>query len=91
VLLFCVKETSRPSTSDSTRCHGTTCRSATTQTDRGHGRIERYVTDLAGNPTSAIAGLRNRAIGATGHTNITETARWANRNMHRPFHIVGLN
>lgn len=145
-----------------------------TQTDRGHGRIERrtiqvlpapddlpfphvnqvtlierYVADLAGNPTSAIAvlgitsltttratparlaalarrhwgieslhwlrdtlyhedtsttrtkagpqvmaGLRNLAIGAirtTGRTDITETTRWANRNMHRPFHILGLN
>lgn len=145
-----------------------------TQTDRGHGRIERrtiqvlpaphdlpfphvnqvtlierYVADLAGNPTSAVAvlgitsltttratparlaalarrhwgieslhwlrdtlyredtsttrtkagpqvmaGLRNLAIGAirtTGRTNITETTRWANRNMHRPFHILGLN
>jgi predicted transposase YbfD/YdcC len=145
-----------------------------TQTDRGHGRIERrtiqvlpapdnlsfphvnqvtlierYVADLAGNPTSAVAvlgitsltttratparlaalarrhwgieslhwlrdtlyhedtsttrtkagpqvmaGLRNLAIGAirtTGRTDITETTRWANRNMHRPFHILGLN
>jgi predicted transposase YbfD/YdcC len=110
--------------------------------------IERYVTDLTGNPTSAVAvlgitsltathadptrlaaltrnhwgieslhwlrdtvyrednsrtrtrsgprimaGLRNLAIGAirlTGHTDITETNRWANRNMHRPFQILGL-
>jgi predicted transposase YbfD/YdcC len=145
-----------------------------TQTDRGHGRIERrtiqvlpappdlpfphiqqvtlierYIADLAGNPTSAVAvlgitsltanhttpahlatlarqhwsieslhwlrdtlyredhsttrtkagpqvmaGLRNLAIGAirtTGRTDITETTRWANRNMHRPFHLLGLN
>jgi predicted transposase YbfD/YdcC len=110
--------------------------------------IERYVSDLAGNPTSAVAvlgitsltadhanparlaaltrnhwgieslhwlrdtlyredasttrtksgpqvmaGLRNLAIGAirtTGRTDITETTRWANRNMRRPFHILGL-
>ena len=144
-----------------------------TETDRGHGRIERrtiqvlpapedlpfphvnqvtlierYVSDLHGNPRSAVAvlgvtsltaaradpaqlarltrnhwrieslhwlrdtlyrednsttrtrsgprimaGLRNLAIGAirlTGHTNITETTRWASRHMHRPFHILGL-
>jgi len=110
--------------------------------------IERYVTDLKGNPTSAVAvlgitsltatradpallaaltrnhwgieslhwlrdtvyredhsrtrtrsgprimaGLRNLAIGAirlTGRTDITETNRWANRNTHRPFQILGL-
>jgi predicted transposase YbfD/YdcC len=110
--------------------------------------IERYVTDLKGNPTSAVAvlgitslaathanptrlaaltrnhwgieslhwlrdtvyrednsrtrtrsgprimaGLRNLAIGAirlTGRTDITETNRWANRNMHRPFQILEL-
>jgi predicted transposase YbfD/YdcC len=144
-----------------------------TQTDRGHGRIERrtirvlpapndlpfphvnqvtlierYVSDLAGNPTSAVAvlgvtslaatrttptrlasltrnhwrieslhwlrdtlyrednsttrtrsgprvmaGLRNLAIGSirlTGHTDITETTRWASRFIHRPFQILGL-
>jgi hypothetical protein len=40
-----------------------------------------------------MAGLRNLAIGAirlTGRTDITETNRWANRNMHRPFQILGL-
>jgi predicted transposase YbfD/YdcC len=144
-----------------------------TETDRGHGRverrtiqvlpapddlpfphinqvtlIERYVSDLNGNPRSAVAvlgvtsltatradpaqlarltrnhwsieslhwlrdtvyrednshvrtrsgprimaGLRNLAIGAirlTGRTDITETTRWANRSIHRPFHILGL-
>jgi predicted transposase YbfD/YdcC len=144
-----------------------------TETDRGHGRIERrtiqvlpapddlpfphvnqvtlierYVSDLHGNPRSAVAvlgvtsltatradppqlahltrnhwrieslhwlrdtlyrednspvrtrsgprimaGLRNLAIGAirlTGRTDITETTRWANRFMHRPFQILGL-
>ena len=110
--------------------------------------IERYVTDLAGIPTSAIAalgitnlhssqaapadiarlvrdhwgveslhwlrdtvyredhsrartrsgprvmaGLRNLAIGAlhlAGRRDITEATRWASRNMHRPFQILGL-
>ncbi len=110
--------------------------------------IERYVTDLAGIPTSAIAalgitnlhssqaapadiarlvrnhwgveslhwlrdtvyreddsrartrsgprvmaGLRNPAIGAlhlAGRRDITEATRWATRNMHRPFQILGL-
>jgi predicted transposase YbfD/YdcC len=40
-----------------------------------------------------MAGLRNLAIGAirlTGRTDITETNRWANRNMHRPFQILEL-
>jgi predicted transposase YbfD/YdcC len=110
--------------------------------------IERYVTDLAGNPTSAIAalgvtnlhtsraapadiarlvrdhwgveslhwlrdtvyredhsrahtrsgprvmaGLRNLGIGAlhlAGRRDIAEATRWAGRNMHRPFQILGL-
>lgn len=40
-----------------------------------------------------MAGLRNLAIGAirtAGRTNITETTRWANRDMYRPFRILGL-
>jgi predicted transposase YbfD/YdcC len=110
--------------------------------------IERYVTDLAGIPTSAIAalgvtnlrpgqaapadiarmvrdhwgveslhwlrdavyredhsrartrsgprvmaGLRNLAIGAlhlAGRRDITEATRWAGRNVHRPFQLLGL-
>ena len=110
--------------------------------------IERYVTDLAGIPTSAIAalgvtnlhpsqaapadiarlvrdhwgveslhwlrdtvyredhsrahtgsgprvmaGLRNLAIGAlhlAGRRDIAEATRWAGRNMHRPFQLLGL-
>jgi predicted transposase YbfD/YdcC len=41
-----------------------------------------------------MAGLRNLAIGAirtTGRTDITETTRWANRYIHRPFQILGLS
>lgn len=41
-----------------------------------------------------MAGLRNLAIGAirlTGRTDITATTRWANRFMHRPFHILGIS
>jgi predicted transposase YbfD/YdcC len=110
--------------------------------------IERYVTDLAGTPTSAVAalgitnlhsgqaapadiaglvrdhwgveslhwlrdtvyredhsrartrsgprvmaGLRNLAIGTlhlAGRRDITEATRWAGRNMHRPFQLLGL-
>ena len=110
--------------------------------------IERYVTDLAGSPTSAVAalgvtnlhsnqatpadiarlvrnhwgveslhwlrdtvyredhsrahtrsgprvmaGLRNLGIGAlhlAGRRDIAEATRWAGRNMHRPFQLLGL-
>jgi len=110
--------------------------------------IERYVTDLAGTPTSAVAalgvtnlhpsqaapaeiaglvrdhwgveslhwlrdtvyredhsrahtrsgprvmaGLRNLGIGAlhlAGRRDISEATRWAGRNMHRPFQLLGL-
>lgn len=42
----------------------------------------------------AMAALRNLAIGAhqlTGRTDITEATRWANRDRHRPFKILGLD
>jgi len=42
----------------------------------------------------AMAALRNLAIGAhqlTGRTDITEATRWANRDRHRPFAILGLD
>jgi predicted transposase YbfD/YdcC len=42
----------------------------------------------------AMAALRNLAIGAhqlTGRTDITEATRWANRDRHRPFTILGLD
>ena len=40
-----------------------------------------------------MAALRNLATGAhrlAGRTDITEATRWANRNMTRPFTILGL-
>lgn len=40
-----------------------------------------------------LASLRNLAINAlrlASHTHITEATRWANRNMTRPFAILGL-
>ena len=42
----------------------------------------------------AMASLRNLAIGAhrlAGRTDITEAARWAGREMHRPFQILNLD
>ena len=42
----------------------------------------------------AMAALRNLAIGAhqlTGRTDITEATRWAARDRHRPFNILGLD
>lgn len=42
----------------------------------------------------AMAALRNLAIGAhqlTGRTDITEATRWAGRDRHRPFTILGLD
>lgn len=42
----------------------------------------------------AMAALRNLAIGAhqlTGRTDITEATRWASRDRHRPFKILGLD
>jgi predicted transposase YbfD/YdcC len=42
----------------------------------------------------AMAALRNLAIGAhqlTGRTDITEATRWASRDRHRPFTILGLD
>ena len=40
-----------------------------------------------------MAALRNLAIGAIrlfGRNDITETTRWAHRDMRRPLHILGL-
>jgi hypothetical protein len=41
-----------------------------------------------------MAALRSLAIGAhqlTGRTDITEATRWASRDRHRPFTILGLD
>jgi hypothetical protein len=40
-----------------------------------------------------MAGLRNLGIGAlhlAGRRDIAEATRWAGRNMHRPFQLLGL-
>jgi hypothetical protein len=40
-----------------------------------------------------MAGLRNLGIGAlhlAGRRDISEATRWAGRNMHRPFQLLGL-
>lgn len=55
-------------------------------------REDNSTARIRGGPR-VMAGLRNLAIGAIriiGRTDITETARWAGRVMHRPFQILGI-
>jgi hypothetical protein len=50
-------------------------------------------TAHTGSGPRTMATLRNLAIGAIrlfGRNDITETTRWAHRDMRRPFHILGL-
>jgi predicted transposase YbfD/YdcC len=50
-------------------------------------------TARTGSGPRTMAALRNLAIGAVrlfGRNDITETTRWAHRDMRRPFHILGL-
>jgi hypothetical protein len=50
-------------------------------------------TTRTGSGPRAMASLRNLAIGAIrifGRNDITETTRWAHRDMRRPFQILGL-
>ena len=50
-------------------------------------------TAHTGSGPRTMAALRNLAIGAIrlfGRNDITETTRWAHRDMRRPFHILGL-
>lgn len=50
-------------------------------------------TAHTGSGPRTMAALRNLAIGAIrlfGRNDITETTRWAHRDMRRPFHILGI-